>query len=266
MARNNSCWTRKTQVWYMEFRDHLGTRRRVSGLREGKQTAAIGRNVEKLVRCGVSGDPLHPVPAKWVGTLLPKLKKNSIRIGLPDANKASGLHPLLKRVEGKADSDDRATHVGLRQARAGTRQIAKQATEPSKTLAIPGPRKQNAPSRCALERCPSGRRSRFRKPVCDESRTVGSNPTLSVARQGRWAGDSARRGPLRPAVRRGQVSFAWPTAVLRPGRPRRREVCKGSLWNELQTKTSPGAFRKTWLNVLPVGDASPAAGAGFSGS
>jgi hypothetical protein len=38
-----------TAMWYIEFRDHLETLRRLSGCTDRKTTLAIGRNIQRLV-------------------------------------------------------------------------------------------------------------------------------------------------------------------------------------------------------------------------
>jgi len=75
--------TRKTRVWYVEFTDHLERRRRVSGVRDRKQTEAIGRNIERLVRCKVSGERPDPMLTKWVETCPPGLRARLLRPGAP---------------------------------------------------------------------------------------------------------------------------------------------------------------------------------------
>ncbi len=92
---------RKTRMWYIEFTDHLERRRRVSGLRDRRQTEAIGRNVEKLVRCKVSGEALDPPLIKWVETCLPALRARLGRIGLLDAGRIAALRPLLTQLDGE---------------------------------------------------------------------------------------------------------------------------------------------------------------------
>ena len=45
--RQGNC--RKTQKWYIELRDHLKTIRRISGFKDKKATAELGRKRERLV-------------------------------------------------------------------------------------------------------------------------------------------------------------------------------------------------------------------------
>ena len=83
--------TQKTDRWYIELIDHLGTRRRIPGLTDRKATEATGRNVEKLVRFKVSGETIDPVLTKWVETLNPKLRASLAKVGLLDAARVAAL-------------------------------------------------------------------------------------------------------------------------------------------------------------------------------
>ena len=47
--------TRTTTTWYVEFRDHLETVRRVAGFRDRKATEQLGRNIERLAWCKGGG-------------------------------------------------------------------------------------------------------------------------------------------------------------------------------------------------------------------
>jgi len=96
--------TQKTDRWYIEIIDHLGTRRRIPGLTDRKATEATGRNVEKLVRFKVSGETLDPVLTKWVETLNPKLRASLAKVGLLDAARVAALRPLAEHIDGTPDA------------------------------------------------------------------------------------------------------------------------------------------------------------------
>ncbi len=114
--KDKSGRTKKTRMWYVEFQDHRETRRRIPGLRDRKQTEAIGRKVENLVRYKVAGEALDPVLTRWIETLTPRLRKSLSRVGLLDAAKVAALEPLAKHLEGETDADGVVAFVGFRQA------------------------------------------------------------------------------------------------------------------------------------------------------
>jgi len=103
--------TQKTARWYIELADHLGTRRRIPGLTDRRATEAIGRNIEKLVRFKVSGEPLDPVLTKWVESLIPKLRTNLAKIGLLNATKVAALRPLVEHIDGAPDTPGWRQHL-----------------------------------------------------------------------------------------------------------------------------------------------------------
>ena len=112
--------TRKTRVWYVEFTDHLERRRRVSGVRDRKQTEAIGRNIERLVRCRASGERPDPMLTKWVETCPPGMRARLGRIGLLDAARIAALRPLLAHLDGEPNAP------GFRQVLAARGNTARQ--------------------------------------------------------------------------------------------------------------------------------------------
>jgi len=85
--------------------DHRGTLRQIAtGQRDKKTAAAIGRNLERLVRCRVSGEPLDPVTAKWLESVSPKLRATLEKFGLLDAARMAALRPLVEHIDGADDA------------------------------------------------------------------------------------------------------------------------------------------------------------------
>jgi len=105
-----------TATWYVEFRDHKETLRRIAGLADRKATLELGRKIERLAWAKGSGETLDPVLTKWVEGLSPRLRTSLQRYGLLDATKVAALEPLAKHVDGESDADGRVTFVGFRQA------------------------------------------------------------------------------------------------------------------------------------------------------
>jgi len=97
--------TRFVKRWSVELTDHLGTTRQIAtGQRDKKTAEAIGRSIERLVRCRVSGEPLDPVTAKWLEGISPKLRTTLEKFGLLDAARMAALRPLTEHVLGTADT------------------------------------------------------------------------------------------------------------------------------------------------------------------
>ena len=97
--------TRAAKCWSIELVDHRGTLRQIAtGQRDKKTAAAIGRNLERLVRCRVSGEPLDAVTAKWLESVSPKLRATLEKFGLLDAARMAALRPLIEHIDGAADA------------------------------------------------------------------------------------------------------------------------------------------------------------------
>jgi len=95
---------RMVKRWSVELTDHLGTTRQIAtGQRDKKTAEAIGRSIERLVRCRVSGEPLDPVTAKWLEGIGPKLRTALEKFGLLDAARMAALRPLTEHVNGTVD-------------------------------------------------------------------------------------------------------------------------------------------------------------------
>ena len=98
------------------FRDHMETLRRLPGCTDRRTTLAIGRNIQRLVWCRASGEPLDPALTRWITTLSPRLRAKLVEFGILDASKVAAMEPLLKHLHGEADAAGRVTFIGFRQA------------------------------------------------------------------------------------------------------------------------------------------------------
>jgi len=97
--------TRIVKCWSVELTDHQGTLRQIAtGQRDRKTAEAIGRNLERLVRCRVSGEPLDGVTSKWLEGVSPKLRTTLEKFGLLDAARMAAMRPLSEHVLGTADT------------------------------------------------------------------------------------------------------------------------------------------------------------------
>jgi len=95
--------TTKTAHWYIDFSDHQGTRRRLPGLSDKRQTEALGRRIVDLVGYKAGAQSLPPDMSKWIENLPPRVRNVLARIGLLDANRVAGMRPLAEHVDGGAD-------------------------------------------------------------------------------------------------------------------------------------------------------------------
>ena len=84
----NRTWTdkdgrkRQTSSWHVEFRDHKGLIRRVAGFKDKKLTVELGHKLERLAECRQVGGRPDPDLARWIETMLPRLRKRLSVIGL----------------------------------------------------------------------------------------------------------------------------------------------------------------------------------------
>ena len=57
------------RVWYVEFRDHLETIRRLTAFGDRKQSESFGRNLETLVADKINGDAPDKQLSRWIESL-----------------------------------------------------------------------------------------------------------------------------------------------------------------------------------------------------
>jgi len=86
------------EVWYVEFRDHQETVRRLPGFTDHKATEQFGRNVEKLIAVRSNGDTPDVVLGRWLESLPAKLRTTLCRMGLLDARSVAAGKPLSDHV------------------------------------------------------------------------------------------------------------------------------------------------------------------------
>jgi len=93
--------TRTAESWSVKLTDHKGVLRQIAtGQRDKKTAEAVGRSLERLVRCRVSGEPLDPVTAKWLEDISPRLRATLGKFGLLDAARIAALRPLTEHIDG----------------------------------------------------------------------------------------------------------------------------------------------------------------------
>ena len=90
---------RQAQKWYIELRDHLDTVRRIPGFTDKRQTENLGRQIEKLVRSKVAGEKPDTELSRWLENIPERLRKNLVRIGLIDPQRAAAGKILKKHLD-----------------------------------------------------------------------------------------------------------------------------------------------------------------------
>jgi len=91
--------TRTTEMWYLEFRDHRDFVRRPRGLKDKRQTEALGRRIDQLVAMRVAGEQPDVAMGRWIDTIPERLRTYLGEIGLIDAQRMSAAKPLNDHVQ-----------------------------------------------------------------------------------------------------------------------------------------------------------------------
>ena len=108
---------REASRWYVEFRDHMHTPRRLAGFTDERATAALGRKLEKLVGFKKSRETLDVDLREWIETLDKRMMEKLTEIGLLDKSRAAACRPLLEHLDDFAqalrDGDRTDKHVKL---------------------------------------------------------------------------------------------------------------------------------------------------------
>ena len=88
----------KTSKWYIEFKDNLELIRRLPAFTDKRQSEALGRQIEKLVACKVSGEQPDVQLARWLESIPVKMRKKFVKIGLIDSTRAAAGKPLVQHI------------------------------------------------------------------------------------------------------------------------------------------------------------------------
>jgi len=90
--------TRTVAKWWIELRDHLQIVRRFPAFKDKAQSAALGRRIERLATCRISGDPPDRELTEWLERVPPKLLARFVKTGLLDSTQAAGKKPLKQHL------------------------------------------------------------------------------------------------------------------------------------------------------------------------
>ena len=90
--------TKTARKWYIEIKDHLATTRRFAGFTDKAQSEALGRQIERLVNCRVSGEQPDAQLLKWLEQVPVTLKGRLAKIGLLDSARVHASKPLEEHL------------------------------------------------------------------------------------------------------------------------------------------------------------------------
>ena len=76
-SRQLSHKQKKPKKWYIELRDHLQTVRRFPAFEDKRQSEALGRQIERLVRYKVSGEQPDPQLSQWLEQIPDRRRKQA---------------------------------------------------------------------------------------------------------------------------------------------------------------------------------------------
>ena len=90
---------RESRKWYVEFKDHHETRRRLPGFTDKAATKELGRRIEQFVAVRINGDTPGPELSKWL-ELLPNSTRDRLgKFGLLDSRSVANRKPLAEHLE-----------------------------------------------------------------------------------------------------------------------------------------------------------------------
>jgi integrase len=122
--RNRNGKLKDSAKWYVEFKDHTETTRRIPGFTDKKITEELGRRIEKLVAFRVLGNAPDPDLARWLESLPNELREKLTKHSLLDSRTVAGGKPLIEHLDDfhasllhKGDSQDHADLVKARALR-----------------------------------------------------------------------------------------------------------------------------------------------------
>ncbi len=90
---------RDAAKWYIEFRDHAETIRRLPAFTDKAQSEQAGRNIEKLVAARINHEPLDGALARWFGGLPTKMQETLAGWGVVEGKAVVGRKSLDKHLE-----------------------------------------------------------------------------------------------------------------------------------------------------------------------
>ena len=92
--------SRKSAKWYVEFRDHLATVRRLACFTSKQATDELARNLVRLIEYHkATGGQVDPALTNWLAGLPSAIRLNLMRIGVLDSERIAASKPLGEHVK-----------------------------------------------------------------------------------------------------------------------------------------------------------------------
>src|SRR5208282_1929526 len=115
--------TQESSKWYVEFRDHAETIRRLPAFTSKQASEAFGQNLEKLISYHrATGGLTDPSLQQWLSQIPQSARERLVEIGLLDGERAAVTKPLSKHLDDFAESlkskGSTTRHVELVKSRA----------------------------------------------------------------------------------------------------------------------------------------------------
>jgi integrase len=89
---------REPPKWYVEFRDHMETIRRLAAFTHLDQSEELGRKLVRLAGYRISGEQPDPVIARWIETIPPRMRSKLMSWGLLDARQVAAGRSLAEHL------------------------------------------------------------------------------------------------------------------------------------------------------------------------
>ena len=90
---------RQAAKWYVEFRDHLETVRRLPAFMDKKQSEELGRKIEKLLACRANGEAPDVALSRWLESMPGRIRGKLADIGILDSRTVAAGEPLAEHVD-----------------------------------------------------------------------------------------------------------------------------------------------------------------------
>jgi integrase len=84
--------------WWLSLRDHKNIVRRFPGYEDKDATETLGKQIQRLVSCRASSEPIPPELNRWLERTPSKLRTKFAAIGLISPERASGGKPLVEHL------------------------------------------------------------------------------------------------------------------------------------------------------------------------
>ena len=112
---------RTATKWYVEFRDHLGVRRRLVAFTDKRASAEFGRKIAALLACRLAGERPDGDIGRWLESLPTKICDRLVKTGTLSGQRAAANRPLKEHVD---DFEQSLVAKGPQGNRPGSQQVA----------------------------------------------------------------------------------------------------------------------------------------------